>query len=743
MSGSSGPTTHGAFQSKASTTNGQTKKLVIKPLKLKPQLPKNFEEVTWAKLQDAVNAVHCKRPVSTSLEELYRAVEDMCIHKMADSLYKKLQHECDKHIQSELNKLKKALQLEPLAFLERFNVLWLDHCSQMLTIRQIFLYLDRTYVLATSGVRSLFDTGLQLFRKHLLNLPEVQERTITGLLQLIERERVGEQVDRQLLKSLLTMLTNLSLYADSFQVPFLEQTHQFYLTEGNQYLHEADVPDYMLHCERRLTEEFERCQHYLDPSTRKSLIQAVEKQLVSRHIATILEKGFALMMDASRQEDLARLYVLCARIQAQEALRVAFRDYIKAVGAKIVKDEERDKDMVERLLELKSRLDLILEQSFQHNEGFANALKEAFETFINQRQSKPAELIAKYIDTKLRAGNKGQTEDETEATLDKALILFRFIQGKDVFEAFYKKDLAKRLLLGKSASIDAEKSMISKLKAECGSQFTNKLEGMFKDIELSKEIVSAFKQSTGSGKGSSGLEMNVNVLTSGYWPTYPITEANMPEELGRHQEVFKDFYLGKYNGRKLVWYNSLGSCVLKGYFPKGPKELSVSLFQTVVLMLFNDSPVLSFKEIAEMSGIEDKELRRTLQSLACGKMRVLIKEPKGRDVEDDDVFHFNDDFSDKHFRIKINSIQMKETQEENKKTNEEVLQDRQYQIDAAIVRIMKTRKTLSHKLLVQEVLQQLKFPLRAADLKKRIESLIDREYLARDPKDAQIYNYLA
>lgn len=55
-----------------------------------------------------------------------------------------------------------------------------------------------------------------------------------------------------------------------------------------------------------------------------------------------------------------------------------------------------------------------------------------------------------------------------------------------MFEAFYKKDLAKRLLLGKSASIDAEKSMISKLKTECGSQFTNKLEGMFKDIELSK-----------------------------------------------------------------------------------------------------------------------------------------------------------------------------------------------------------------------------------------------------------------
>ena len=57
----------------------------------------------------------------------------------------------------------------------------------------------------------------------------------------------------------------------------------------------------------------------------------------------------------------------------------------------------------------------------------------------------------------------------------------RGAQGKDVFEAFYKKDLAKRLLLGRSASNDAEKGMITKLKAECGAQFTNKLEGMFKD----------------------------------------------------------------------------------------------------------------------------------------------------------------------------------------------------------------------------------------------------------------------
>lgn len=60
------------------------------------------------------------------------------------------------------------------------------------------------------------------------------------------------------------------------------------------------------------------------------------------------------------------------------------------------------------------------------------------------------------------------------------------------------------------------------------------------------------------------------------------------------------------------------------------------------------------------------------------------------------------------------------------------------QIDAAIVRVMKTRKTLSHKLLVQELLIQLKFPIRAQDLKKRIESLIDREYLERDEQNPNV-----
>jgi len=127
------------------------------------------------------------------------------------------------------------------------------------------------------------------------------------------------------------------------------------------------------------------------------------------------------------------------------------------------------------------------------------------------------------------------------------------------------------------------------------------------------------------------------------------------------QEVFKTFYLGKHSGRKLQWQTTLGHAVLKAEFKEGKKEFQVSLFQTLVLLMFNEGDGFSFEEIKMATGIEDSELRRTLQSLACGKARVLLKSPKGKEVEDGDTFTFNGEFKHKLFRIKINQIQMKET----------------------------------------------------------------------------------
>jgi cullin-4 len=87
----------------------------------------------------------------------------------------------------------------------------------------------------------------------------------------------------------------------------------------------------------------------------------------------------------------------------------------------------QDKEMVERLLQLKSQLDDVLGSAFQASPAFADQLTSAFQSAVNSRSNKPAELVAKFIDAKLR-GSKGVGEGELEAALDKALVLFGYIQ---------------------------------------------------------------------------------------------------------------------------------------------------------------------------------------------------------------------------------------------------------------------------------------------------------------------------
>jgi cullin 3 len=88
---------------------------------------------------------------------------------------------------------------------------------------------------------------------------------------------------------------------------------------------------------------------------------------------------------------------------------------------------------------------------------------KAFEYFINLNSKSP-EYISLFIDEKLSKGMKGSSEDEIERLLDKVMTLLRFLSERDVFERYYKQHLARRLLLGRSLSDDAERSMISKLK---------------------------------------------------------------------------------------------------------------------------------------------------------------------------------------------------------------------------------------------------------------------------------------
>jgi cullin-4 len=632
-------------------------------------------------------------------------------------------------------------------------------------IRSIFGFLDRSFLLNSKIHPQINDMAITLFRDIILGDGSISKMVYHGINDLVQMDRESlAGFDSMLLKDSIMMLHVVDLYKLDLE-PKLISAARSYFEEFSQVYNQHGLKSYIAKCVSLLSKEGARCDAYnFDSSTKRSILDNANFALVEKRAVVLLNnEEVGKLLDLVDIGSLQDLYVLLRGSAIQDRLKEPWETFIKRAGSAIISDQKSD-SMVVRLLELKRSLDMVIRDAFNKDEMFKFAMREAYSNFINDRKNTTSwagnslvgEVIAKYIDLLLRGGLKavprslasdvvdrddaekrgqgstGDEDAELDRQLEQGLELFRFIEGKDVFEAFYKKDLARRLLMGRSASQDAERSMLTKLKSECGSNFTHNLEQMFKDQELSRDEMISYKQSL-SNTSKTTMDLQVSVLSAAAWPTYPDVRVNLPAEVARHIEKFDTHYKQKHTGRVLTWKHSLAHIIVKARFNRGIKELVVSGFQAIVLVLFNDISAdgnLSYGDIQSATNLVDDELERTLQSLACTKVRVLTKHPKSREVSKTDTFTINLAFMDPKFRIKINQIQLKETKEENKETHERVALDRQYETQAAIVRIMKSRKTLTHQQLVVEVIEQTKSrgAVEMSEIKTNIE-----KYAASSP----------
>lgn len=729
-----------------------------------------YVEDIWNLLKNAIQEIQKKNNSGLSFEELYRNAYTMVLHKHGERLYSGLKQVVTDHLTEKIRK--DVVNSLNNNFLDTLNAAWNDHQTSMVMIRDILMYMDRVYV-QQNGVDNVYNLGLILFRDLVVRHGNIRDHLCQTLLTLVRRERKGEVVDRMAIRNACQMLMILgidtrSVYEEDFEKPFLEESAEFYKLEGQKFLVENSASVYIQKVEARINEESERAKHYLDPTTEEPIVKVVEEELIRKHMKTVVEmenSGVIHMLKHNKIEDLARMHRLFIRVKdGLKTVCDCMRGYLREQGKALVVEEEGESSKnpityIQSLLDLKDRFDHFLNNSFNNDRLFKQAISLEFEYFLNLNGKSP-EFLSLFVDDKLKKGVKGLSEQEVEIVLDKCMVLFRFLQEKDVFERYYKQHLAKRLLLGKSISDDSEKNMISKLKTECGCQFTSKLEGMFKDMSLSQSTNDEFRQHISNNQiNLMGVDLVVRVLTTGFWPTQASSPKCMiPPQAQNAFDCFKRFYLGCHSGRQLTLQPQLGTAELNATFPPskkegGPSEIrrhifQVSTHQMCLLMLFNRQERWTYEEVSQHTEIPERDLKRALQSLACGKptQRVLTKDPKGKDISPTDMFSVNEQFTSKFHRVKIQTVLAKgEMEPERKETRNKVDEDRKHEIEAAIVRIMKARKKRPHNLLVAEVTEQLKarFMPSPQVIKKRIEGLIEREYLARTPEDRKVYVYVA
>lgn len=732
-------------------SNQKKRTFQIEAFKHRVVVDPKYAEKTWKILEHAIHEIYNHNASGLSFEELYRNAYNMVLHKFGDKLYYGLVSTMTAHLK-EISKSIEAAQGG--SFLEELNRKWTDHNKALQMIRDILMYMDRTFV-PTSHKTTVHDLGLNLWKEHVVHSVNIQTRLLNTLLDLILRERTGEVINRGLMRNIIKMLMDLgsSVYQEDFEKPFLDVSSDFYRVESQRFIECCDCGDYLKKAERRLNEEIERVSHYLDAKSESKITEVVEKEMIANHMQRLVHmenSGLVKMLLDDKYEDLGRMYNLFRRVDnGLSTLKEVMTSHLRGTGKQLVTDPERLKDPVEfvqRLLDEKDKYDKIIHLAFNNDKSFQNALNSSFEYFMNLNVRSP-EFISLFVDDKLRKGLKGVSEEDVEIVLDKVMMLFRYLQEKDVFEKYYKQHLAKRLLSGKTVSDDAERSLVVKLKTECGYQFTSKLEGMFSDMKTSVDTMQGFYASQAADLGD-GPTLTVQVLTTGHWPTQPCPPCNLPSELLPICEKFRSYYLGTHTGRRLTWQTNMGTADIKATFGKGQKhELNVSTYQMCVIMLFNNTDQLTYKEIEQATEIPALDLKRCLQSLACVKGKnILRKEPMSKDIGENDVILFNEKFSSKFYKVKIGTVvAQKESEPEKQETRQRVEEDRKPQIEAAIVRIMKSRKVLDHNNIITEVTKQLqsRFLPNPVEIKKRIESLIERDFLERDNVDRKLYRYLA
>ena len=441
-------------------------------------------------------------------------------------------------------------------------------------------------------------------------------------------------------------------------------------------------------------------------------------------------------------------------------LRELFQEHVTAEGqaaiVKLGKEGGSDpKAYVTALLSTYNFYGAVVKTAFVDTVSFLAALKKSANTYMNvnlvtkthsQGSRASPVLLSKYCDGLLKKSSKMHGGGDVDPLLDGCITVFNFLQDADVFQKFYSKSLAKRLVEDNSVSEDAEESMISKLKATAGAEWTRKFQTMFTDVKTSRESTKKFDSK------EILKDFNAMILKSGSWPFAPNPEQDVAftGKMKACCDKYKMWYVRAHSGRKLTWLPIFSKGDLIAQFSTDKKTgkpltftLQASAHQMAILLLFNDATTIAVADIEKMLaakgwvGEQNEYLKAVLSTLY--KTKIITASADGK------VCKLNEAWKNKKTRVKIDLPVKAAVAKEAETDHKAIDLERTFVIKAKLVQVMKTRKTMNHKQLVLDVMKALidKFKPQPRQISKEIGNLIETEYLERVEGKRDEYNYLA
>ncbi|KAF6213472.1 hypothetical protein GE061_011192, partial [Apolygus lucorum] len=686
-------------------------------------------------------------------------VYSLCVaypEPLADKLYHETRQFLDNHVKSLLDKV--VISGEP-NLLRNYYQAWTEYSQGINYLHRLYSYLNQQHIkkqkLSEAEIiygnvapddeeqMEIGELGLEIWKRNMIE--PLQASLVKLLLEGIHQDRVGDaqSSSSEIIKGVIHSFVGVQEYKKKDKLELYRTRSQQVSTRMQCFsIHGKGYP--------AANEESMRIHHFLHCSSYNAVRAKCEEEMVAGHLGFLHSECESMVVE-ERRNDLKNMYPLLHAVHSGLLVLVNHvMAHIKQQGLNAVTGlfgENMHVQFVESMLDVHKKYKQLIQDVFQSDQAFMGALDKACSSVINykinpKQPCRSPELLAKYCDTLLKKSSKGLSESEIDDRLSNSITIFKYIDDKDVFQKFYSRMLARRLIHQQSQSMDAEEAMINRLKQACGYEFTNKLHRMFTDISVSNDLNNKFSAFLKNDNIDLGINFSIYVLQAGAWPLGQVnlTSFVLPQELVKSVQMFENFYHSHFSGRKLTWLHHLCQGELKLGYLKKPYIVTMQVFQMAILLLFESTESLVCSEIQNTLQLNTDQFNKYTTSLVDCKLLLSSTET----ITNDTILSLNMEYSNKRTRLRITTAMQKESPQELEQTVTAVDEDRKLYLQAAIVRIMKSRKILRHNSLIQEVLSQSKaFAPAISMIKKCIEALIDKQYIERTPNSSDEYSYVA
>jgi len=612
-------------------------------------------------------------------------------------------------------------------------------------------WIDNNRALSTE-IAPLEDVVFEAWRREAILVPG--QTLIACAVDMLDADRRGDKIDATTLRGCVQILTQLSeeeatsrnIYVDNFERKVIQRTRAYYRREARRMSRISSVPNYVRAVARFCALEMERAQHFLPASSKLVLCDVVEKEMVLNQ-TRYLVADTARMLQESETEHLRLLHnLLCETHSDLEALVNAFSTFFAHLGAEVVnrfgqfppeEEPEQSIDLINSFAELISQAKMFHRDALRSAQ-FGNALERTFRNIVNLPlpHRSIAGLLARHFDATLAPNRKCAPDAQQRDSISAGIEVFVFIDEKDAFHETYRSLLANRLL-SDSSDFSLESDVLVALGLKAGQLFTSKLRGMLEDVEASSDLNARLEPLSEASSPHLGVEFSMKVLALHSWPLTAEPSIVLPRELAQYLDGFQRLYRDEAPQKRLQWSHSRSSVVLVVRLGR-QFEITASAVQAAVLVQFNDDETISVSQVAERLHAEDSVVNAALETLSSGNCKGLLVQAKDR------TYRVNTRFCPKASRLypatPTTPDQPKETREVPR--NKEM--DYNVQIDAALVRTMKARRTLSEDDLVKEVTCLLgpTCKVDSSAIRGRVGGLVEREYLHPVSDNPAVFAYI-